>query len=56
MSSLLEQEPDRTLYLAVPQFAHNDIFSDKFGDFVIHKHQLRLIVFNDNEEIVQWLP
>ena len=55
--SLLEdQEPARTLYLAIPKFAHNDIFSDRFGEFVIRKHQLRLIVFNNDEEIVQWLP
>lgn len=56
-SLLEEQEPGRTLYLAVPKFAHADVFSDSFGHFVIEKHQLRLIVFNEEaEEIVQWLP
>ena len=56
-SLLKEQEPDRILYLAVPTFAHKDVFSDKFGLFVIEQNQLRILVFDEkNEELVQWIP
>ena len=54
---LSELEPERRLYLAVPRYVYDEIFSDQFGQTVIRQHQLRLIVFEeDQEEIVQWLP
>ena len=54
---LAELEPDRTLHLAIPVFAYEEVFSDKLGQLVIRQQQLRLIVYKDEEqEIVRWLP
>jgi hypothetical protein len=54
-SALRLTEPDRTLYLAVPEDVYNEFFSRRFIQRVIVEHQLKLLIFNPNqEEIVQW--
>lgn len=54
---LSEVEPDRVLYLAIPQRAHDGIFADPLGQLVVRRQQLRLIVFTELEaRIVQWIP
>ena len=54
-SALRLIEPDRTLYLAVPEDVYNEFFSRRFIQRVIVEHQLNLLIFNPNqEEIVQW--
>ena len=54
---LTELEPERRLYLAIPRYAYDQVFSDDFGQAVIRQHQLRLIVFGeDGQEILQWIP
>jgi hypothetical protein len=57
-SKVLEQkEPDRTLYLAVPQPIFDEIFTDEIGQILLNTTDLRLIFFEPNqEEISQWLP
>ncbi len=38
-------------------FAYEEVFSDKLGQLVIRQQQLRLIVYEEEEqEIVRWLP
>lgn len=56
--SLLEElEPERSLHPAIPAFAYEEVFTDKLGQLMIRKHDLKLIVFDeDQQEIVQWLP
>ena len=52
---LLQQEPDRTLYLAVPLDTHDAFFSLPFTQAVVQQNQLRLIVYNpEKQEIVLW--
>ena len=54
---LAELEPDRTLHLAIPAFAYEEVFSDKLGQLVVRQQQLRLILYEEEEqEIVRWLP
>ena len=54
---LAELEPDRTLHLAIPTFAYEEVFSDKVGRLVVRQQQLLLIVYEGEEqEIVRWLP
>ncbi|MDQ2096076.1 MAG: XisH family protein [Tychonema bourrellyi B0820] len=54
-SALRLTEPDRTLYLAIPEDVYKDFFTRKFIQRVIVEHQLKLLIFNPTqEEIVQW--
>lgn len=48
-------EPDRQLYLAVPQETYKIFFQSQFAQFAIERHQIKLIVYNPvKEEIVKW--
>jgi len=56
-SVLNATEPDRLLYLAVPRRVDEVLFSDRFGQLIINSQQLRLIVFDEQQErIVKWIP
>ncbi|MGB5969420.1 MAG: XisH family protein [Spirulinaceae cyanobacterium] len=53
--ALKAEEPERTLYLAVPLASYEDFFSRRFTQMIIEEVQLKLIVFNPFQEvIVQW--
>jgi len=54
---LLElQEPDRTLYLAVPKHAYNNILSRQVGQIAIEEFNLQLIVYDiDGREELRWI-
>lgn len=50
-------EPDRPLFLAVPVAAYQTFFQLPFGQYMIQRYQLKLIVYHpERKEIVQWLP
>jgi hypothetical protein len=55
--TILEQtEPDRRLYLAVPSVIYESLLSERFGQLVVTKLGLRLIVFDDEEKrVIQWI-
>ena len=54
---LSENELDRMLFLAVPDFAYWEVFNDPLGQLVIQRQRLNLIVFDeDSRRIVQWIP
>src|SRR5262245_51520457 len=40
---LAHEQPDRTLYMAVSQDAHEDLLSDRFGQFIVAQLRLRLL-------------
>ncbi|MEM8639954.1 MAG: element excision factor XisH family protein [Cyanobacteria bacterium P01_G01_bin.54] len=50
-------EPERELYLALPQYAFTDLFEeDGFGQILLTNRRLKLLVFDQQTpEIVQWL-
>ncbi|NUM46620.1 MAG: XisH family protein [Anaerolineales bacterium] len=53
---LLEKEPERVLYLAVPVDTFDAFFNAPFGEFAIRSFQLRLLVYRaSRQEIVQWI-
>ncbi|MDJ1168817.1 element excision factor XisH family protein [Roseofilum sp. BLCC_M154] len=50
-------EPDRRLYLAVPDVIYETLFRSEFAQAVIAKQEISLIIYNPEEEIIeQWLP
>ena len=51
------RESERTLYLAIPEEAFSQIFSERIGQLALENRIKRAFVFNPTrEEIVQWLP
>jgi hypothetical protein len=53
---LSEKEPDRVLYLAVPQETYRSFFSLKIIQGVITENRLKLIVYQPQQEAIsQWI-
>jgi hypothetical protein len=53
--ALQEQEPERTLYLAVPITVYNEFFILPFIQVVIKMNQLYLVVYNIEKEVIaEW--
>jgi hypothetical protein len=51
------KDPDRKLYLAIPEIAYETFFQKDFPRLVIQEYKLDLIIYDvANEEIIQWLP
>jgi len=54
--ALNAQNPERTLYLAVPLDVFESFFTLEFGQAAIQSYQLKLIVYDEKKEvIVKWL-
>lgn len=56
--ALQEMEPERLLYLAVPEQAYATIFQEKLGQMALKNQRIRrlLVYAIDVEEIRQWIP
>lgn len=55
--ALRRVEPDRSLYLAVPETAWQLVFADSLGEMLMDDHVLRVVTFDQvKEEIVRWIP
>ena len=55
--ALEEEEPDRTLYLAVPLKTYRTFFSLRFIQTVTQRSQIKLIVYDPEQEVItQWQP
>lgn len=53
--ALEDEDPERILYLAVPENTYNDFFKLPFIQSVLRRSQLRLVVYDiEQEAIVQW--
>ena len=53
---LTVKEPDRTLFLAIPDRVFIDIFEEDLGQLVLTQNQLKILVFNlETQEIIQWI-
>ncbi|HAJ36485.1 MAG TPA: fatty-acid oxidation protein subunit alpha [Chloroflexi bacterium] len=49
-------DPERVLYLAVAEFAYVSLLGTEFGQLAIEAHQLKLIVFDEEQGVVtQWI-
>ena len=55
-SILEEQEPDRLLFLAIPDEAAA-IFDEPVGQLLIVKHLIQAVIFDpQKEEVLRWIP
>ncbi len=53
---LMKAEPDRILYLAIPEHIYNSFFTTAFGQLAIEEHNLNLVVFDEEQEVIKaWL-
>jgi hypothetical protein len=53
---LLELEPERLLYLAISKRVYEGLFSERFGQLILNRIQIRLIIFDEKQaRIVQWI-
>jgi hypothetical protein len=53
---LEETDPGRVLYMAVPFAAYDEVLADRFGQLIVSRLPLRVIVFDEQtERIVQWI-
>jgi hypothetical protein len=53
--ALKNQEPERQLYLAVPEDTYETFFKIDFVRLIIKEYQIEIIVYNPEEElIVKW--
>lgn len=54
--ALEEFEPERKLYLAVPESIYKSFFQRRFPRSVVERTQINLLVYDEKQEvIVQWL-
>ena len=54
---LKKYDPERMLYLALSERAFNNIFSDEIGQLLLADKIMRLLVFNEESEVIsQWIP
>jgi hypothetical protein len=54
--ALAEQEPDRVLYLAIPEWAYSELFEDVFMQKILKIYEIQLILFDpSNVKNLQWI-
>lgn len=54
---LAKQQPNRLIYLAINETTFRGIFSDELGQLLLEDTTLKLLVFDENKEIiVEWIP
>ena len=47
---------DRTLYLAIRETTHNNLFSQEIGQILLEEKTLKLIIFNPETEVItKWI-
>ncbi len=50
-----EFEPDRELFLAVPQRIHEEYFSLSFVQKAVKRFKIRLLIFDDEiQNVIKW--
>ncbi len=53
---LRQSEPDRKLFLAVPEYIFDSFFSTPFGELAVSSHRVNIIVFDEDKEvIIRWI-
>lgn len=50
------QEPERRLYLAIPEAAYNKMQQQSFFSVIFQQYNIHLIIFDSNQQIItEWL-
>lgn len=53
---LAETDPERRLYMAVPLRVHEGLLTERFGQFIVARLRLHLLVFDEQQQrVVQWI-
>ena len=53
---LAETEPERLLFLAAPLRIYENLLSERFGQLIISRLQLRLLIFDETQQkSLQWI-
>lgn len=53
---LKEKEPNRKLYIGINEYIYETFFETTFGKLAIESHKLKLIVFDETEEVIKkWI-
>ncbi|MEZ4776203.1 MAG: element excision factor XisH family protein [Bacteroidia bacterium] len=56
LPALQKREPERVLFLAVPEFFYESFFDDPFFGEVAELYHLRMIVYDEQQKtIVKWI-
>ncbi len=56
-TALKLKDPDRKLFLAIPDNAYDTFFQKEFPQLIIKEYQLELFVYDIQNEVIQlWLP
>jgi hypothetical protein len=54
--ALEEEDPERQLYLAIPETTYNTFFQRRFIAAVVKRDRIPLIIYNVQQEVItQWL-
>ncbi len=53
---LAEGQSDRPLYLAVPMRTYKHVFLNQFGRIITQRQRLLLVIFQEKEGGLEWLP
>ncbi len=54
---LRREDPDRTLYLALPEATMEGIYADRIADVLFDEKLVEAVTFDpDEERIVRWIP
>jgi hypothetical protein len=54
--ALVDQQPDRPLYLAVPEEVYNGILSEQLGQLVLIGVNIRCLLFDpDLRKVIRWI-
>lgn len=54
-AALRQEEPNRALYLAVPDFTYNSFFQLDFPSSMVKENVVKVVVYDiELEQIVQW--
>jgi hypothetical protein len=46
-------QPERTLYLAVPKQAYKSFFEKRFVQRIVKKYQLKLLIYDPKQEVIE---
>ncbi len=56
-SVLARREPDRTLFLAVPDHVLREVFDEPLGQLIVNDYSLRILGFDSQAEVItRWIP
>jgi hypothetical protein len=56
-SVLARREPDRALFLAVPDPVLREVFDEPLGQLIVNDHSVRILGFDRQAEVItRWIP